>query len=159
MKYVLPFALFLSLSSTASAQEIGVKVSVGGNFGIKEQVTSKLNKYFRQFKDVVLADEGHYFEVAVGVLAVKLGDETIVYAMSVVVLEPIDGTDAAIFKEKCPQGSAAFDMYVGQKLLSDLYFYTVPPDKLDAQCQAVVETIDSRVLEPLRKARQEKIRN
>ncbi len=60
MKYVAFLVLSPCLVSAASAQGVGVKVSVSGDFGIKEQVTSKLNRHFRKFNDVTLTDGDAY---------------------------------------------------------------------------------------------------
>lgn len=154
MKYVLPLAFFLCLFSTGSAQEITVKVSVTGDFGLKEQITSKLNRHFRQFKDVVLVESDYYFvEVEVIAVEVKRAGDTVAYALSVVVLDRISDIDGFLATKECPKGAKDFDIYVGRDLVSEHWLYVVPASKLDVQCQAIVESVDSRTLEPFRKSR------
>jgi hypothetical protein len=157
MKGVLLLAFYLCLFTTASAQDITIKVTVSGQFGIEEQVTSRLNRHFRQFKDVALTDGDAYFiEVGVIVLESKSQEgDTLGYALSVEVREPIDDLDGFLFKERCPKGSEAFKYYVGSNLSRGHFLYVTPPDKLDNTCQKIVEIVDTNHLEPLRKSRRQ----
>lgn len=157
MKAALSLFGCLLLSSVVFAQEVRVKTIVSGEFDVKGQVASKINRHLRTFKDVVVADTDPHLEVEIVVIKTmsEQPGHHLGYVLSVVVAEPLMDRECKALAALYSGGAKEMlDYYRRQSLFSSHYLYVVGPDNLDARCQAIVEVLDSQHIEGFRKARQ-----
>lgn len=152
------FLLFccLLLSPIAFAREVRVKTTVGGDSGIKDQVASKINRYFREFKDVIVTDTDTDLEVDVLVLEVKVrvggGEALVSYAITVAISETLTSAENRALLKAYPNAPASVREFFNKRsLFADLKLYLVPVDNLDTKCRSIAEILDNQYIEPIRK--------
>jgi len=153
--HLLLFTLIAAVAElTAFAQEIRVKTGVSGDIGIEDQVASKINRYLREFKDVVVTDTNANLELKILVLEVTIGksDTLITYALSAVVTETLTEAERRALLRVYPNATASLREYFqGRSLYADHRLYLINPENLDAKCRLIAETLDSQYIEPIRK--------
>lgn len=149
------------LTITAMAQDIRVDVRVDcvESVPLCDQVASKVNKRLRDFRDVEVTSTNPELIIYILPIESTVGDRVVRIAWAVAVTSPFNNLEldrliSLYTGAKAKQEVRAY--YKDSPMLEDLRIQTFAPGDIDGQALALVETIDSKHIERLRRAKQAK---
>ena len=158
MKPIAFLVVWCALLNVAYGQNIRVKVEINDSRKdeIQEQLTSKMSKFLREFKDITVTDDSPDIELHLLAATSRLDSgKSIGFSFTLIITQPLENEELdRLSTNKAVIYKPLRDWYKSKSFFLGVYTNTLPFDGLDQNIKALTELIDSHWIEPIRKSRQ-----